>query len=254
MQAIVLAAGMGTRLGSMTRSTPKALIEADGRPLIEYTLRFVRAAGATRVVVVGGFHYEELRERVAVLDPEAICVENSAFREGNIVTFRAALPHVDQAAGYLHTNTDHIYRPSIAELVADVAKTATRVTAFCDFDRTLGADDMKVALDEDRRVSAMSKQLESWDAGYVGMSYVPSHAASLHVEAVPAVIDELGPHVHVESLLVHLAERGHRPNVADISGHGWLEVDEPHERERAEATLRRERWWSRGGRSADESV
>ena len=49
--------------------------------------------------------------------------------------------------------------------------------------------------------------------------------------------------VHVESVLVQLARGGAPPVIADISGHGWLEIDEPHERQRADEVLRRERWW-----------
>ena len=55
-----------------------------------------------------------------------------------------------------------------------------------DFDRTLGADDMKVELDAQRRVVAMSKQLARWDAGYVGMTFIPAARRGPYLEAVAA--------------------------------------------------------------------
>jgi mannose-1-phosphate guanylyltransferase len=50
-RAMVLAAGLGTRLRPLTDSVPKALIEVGGRPMIEYTLRMLAAAGVEEVVV-----------------------------------------------------------------------------------------------------------------------------------------------------------------------------------------------------------
>ena len=117
------------------------------------------------------------------------------------------------------------------------AASATEITAFCDFDRPLGADDMKVELDEQRRVVTMSKQLERWDAGYVGMTFVPAGRREAYEQAVQGTQAELGHPANVESVLVHRAQGGNRPVIADISGHRWYEVDEPWERDQAEEGL-----------------
>ena len=42
MRAILLAAGMGTRLRPLTLDTPKSLIEVNGRPLLERQIEFLR--------------------------------------------------------------------------------------------------------------------------------------------------------------------------------------------------------------------
>ncbi len=49
--AMVFAAGLGTRLAPLTDRVPKALLEIDGRPMIEYPLRMLAAAGVEQVVV-----------------------------------------------------------------------------------------------------------------------------------------------------------------------------------------------------------
>jgi choline kinase len=242
MQVLIMAAGLGSRLKDLTTATPKALIEVEGRPLIDYALAFAAATGAERRIVVGGFCHGDVAARVARVAPDAVIVENTEYRKGNLLSMLAGKGAL-AAGSFLLMNTDHIYRPTIATLVGGVCASATEITAFCDFDRTLGADDMKVQLDAERRVAAMAKPLPVWDCGYVGMTFVPAARRDDYFAAADRVLRDKGDASHVEAVLVELA-RTQPPVIADISGHGWLEIDEPHERAHAEQVLARERWWT----------
>ena len=51
MKAMILAAGLGTRLRPLTNDRPKALVELSGRTLLEITLRRLRSFGITEVIV-----------------------------------------------------------------------------------------------------------------------------------------------------------------------------------------------------------
>lgn len=51
MQAMIFAAGLGTRLKPLTDTMPKALVEVAGRPLLAHTIMRLRRAGADRIVV-----------------------------------------------------------------------------------------------------------------------------------------------------------------------------------------------------------
>ena len=59
MRAIILAAGMGTRLRPITLTTPKSLIEVAGTSLIERQIEFLRAKGIEDIIVVTGYLAEK---------------------------------------------------------------------------------------------------------------------------------------------------------------------------------------------------
>ncbi|HET6281302.1 MAG TPA: NTP transferase domain-containing protein [Polyangia bacterium] len=253
MPVVLLAAGLGSRLGSLTERLPKALIAVAGEPLLAYAVRFAQAVqGAGRgggggsgdgdiggdIIVVAGFGYELVAAEVATRRLPVTLVRNPDFKDGNLVSLFASRAHLG-GAGFLLMNVDHIYRPAIAAVVAPAADD---VTAFVDQDRTLGDDDMKVALDGQGRVRRISKTLTSFDRGYVGMTKVPAAAAARYWAAADRALGEEGRAIHVERVLARLAESGRPPLTRDISGHGWLEVDLPEERERAELALRAGTW------------
>lgn len=59
MKAMVLAAGLGTRLRPLTNDRPKALVEIDGHALLEIALRRLRSFGV-RDVIVNVHHFADL--------------------------------------------------------------------------------------------------------------------------------------------------------------------------------------------------
>ena len=87
---LVLAAGGGRRLGGR----PKALLQHHGRPLVEYAVGVLRAAGCTRVHVVLGARADTVRERADLAG--CVLVENPAWEQGMGSSLRAGL---DSLAG-----------------------------------------------------------------------------------------------------------------------------------------------------------
>jgi choline kinase len=239
LQVVLLAAGLGSRLGNLTRDLPKALIQVADKPLIEHALDFAQALSPSQVIVVGGFGFEPVQKVVSAFGKAhptlpIELVENINFRDGNLVSLMTARPRIHE--GFLLMNVDHIYRASIASVVVpDVDE----ITGFIDTDRTLGDDDMKVARRPDGRMAAIAKTLTQFDCGYVGMTRIPRRLLTRYFAEVDRALVEDGRAIHVERILARLAQTEFAPACRDISHHGWLEVDTPDERAAAEATIRR---------------
>jgi choline kinase len=235
MQVVLLAAGLGSRLGELTRQLPKALIDVAGESLLVHATRFARRLSPREIIVVGGFGFADVATEIERRDLKVTLLENPSFRDGNLVSLMAAHPRIH--GDFLLMNVDHIYRPAIA---ARVAPSVDEVTAFIDQDRKLGADDMKIERDAGGRVRSIAKTLTVFDCGYVGMTRVPGDALDRYFTAADAVSAAEGRAVHVERVLARLAASERPPACRDISGVGWLEVDVPDERQHADNVIRQE--------------
>jgi len=69
---MIFAAGLGTRMGDLTRDRPKPLIQVGGRPLIDHALALARSAGVRRIVVNTHAHAEQMRAHLARVAPDAL--------------------------------------------------------------------------------------------------------------------------------------------------------------------------------------
>src|SRR5215217_921579 len=91
--AIVLAAGLGTRLGSIGRNTPKVLLDVGGRTLLERHLDYLAAHAVRRVVVNAHHHAGRIRSFLdeRELPVEAVCLVEERLL-GTAGAVRNALP------------------------------------------------------------------------------------------------------------------------------------------------------------------
>ena len=90
----LLAGGLGSRLGSRVRDTPKPLLEVAGEPFLFHQLRLLAAYGVARVVLCVGYLGELIERRVG---PERFGIEvaysyDSPGLDGTLGAIRRALP------------------------------------------------------------------------------------------------------------------------------------------------------------------
>lgn len=222
MQAVILAAGMGMRLGSFTKARPKALVRVAGRELILRVLDFLDHPAISERVVVAGFESEKLSAFLAKHDPKVKMVHNPNFRDGSIRSIETALELVK--GDFLIVNADHIYPKRMLNKIIEDKR---GVTAVCDFDRTLGSDDMKVKLGAGGTLKFIGKKLSDFDCGYIGMTFCAMFPA--YRAAVVRTRNEEGNTAAVESALGSMASNGGDVHICDTSGLKWLEVDTPED-------------------------
>lgn len=109
-QAIILAAGAGSRLGELGRQHSKAMLPVAGRPLIAWVIERLRAAGAVDLIAVGHPGDAELAAYLGGLPPGSGAVlVHQAERRGIADALRIALPHLRRATGYLACACDSIF-------------------------------------------------------------------------------------------------------------------------------------------------
>lgn len=63
MQAMILAAGEGTRMRPLTAKTPKPMLPVAGAPILEHTIQAAIDAGATELILVVGYEEDAIRDR-----------------------------------------------------------------------------------------------------------------------------------------------------------------------------------------------
>jgi len=148
MQAVVMAAGRGTRMGERTDERPKGMIPVGGEPLLKHLVRSLADAGIDEIVLVVGYRRRMIEQyfggSVAGADLEyAVQSEPRGLADA---TLRAEVP-VD--GDFLSVAGDNLFSPgaiapvlelheqseaAMATLVEEVSREQARQTAVLKFD------------------------------------------------------------------------------------------------------------------------
>lgn len=113
MKALILAAGRGSRMRGMTDEKPKCLVPLQGRPLLEWQLSALRAAGVEEIGIVTGYR----RELLAGYGLQEF--HNPRWAETNMVS---SLEYADEwlkAADCIVSYSDIFYDPSAVRLLME---------------------------------------------------------------------------------------------------------------------------------------
>lgn len=231
-QTVILAAGIGARLGSAEAGIPKPLLKVGGVPLIAHALRHAAASGCSEATVVIGF--EGARVKAAV---EGI---GSALRIRFVETTDAFAPNGHSllvaeplaAPTFFLQMVDHMFaQPVLPKLT--IAPWRDGEGGRVLVDRTpigLDLDDAtKVRVDGDR-VIAIGKAVEVWDAIDAGC-FALTHAVFPALRAVPDPSART-----VSSAMRRLVDQAALFAV-DVDGIRWVDVDTPRDRADAERLM-----------------
>lgn len=232
-QVVILAAGMGTRLSPISDGRSKALVRVGGKTLLDLALDFATelSPGGERIVV-GGYRFDLLEEHHKETGSSSYTlINNINYKAGSIFSLLRALQLV--TGNFYLLNADHIFPRDSARLFS--RNRGPNVSIFCDRDRILGDDDMKVELSNDRQghVKQISKTLTAYNYGYIGVTYVSGSALPKYAKAAGDVLSEFDENASVERVIQLLANRGEAVVCHLIDGISWYEVDTPDDYDRA---------------------
>ena len=122
MQAIILAAGMGKRLGELTKSNTKCMVEVNGVRLIDRTLNQLSRLELTRVVIVVGYEGQKLIDYIGDRYSDRLkieYVENPVYdKTNNIYSLALAKEHLQEEDTIL-IESDLIFDDNMFSLIID---------------------------------------------------------------------------------------------------------------------------------------
>ncbi|MDQ4087653.1 MAG: NTP transferase domain-containing protein [Pseudomonadota bacterium] len=224
MNCLILAAGHGSRLRSVSPSKP--LTPVCGIPLIEHVVTAALQAGATSFVVVTGHEAERLEGFLAALRARLTIslrsVRTPDWNRPNGLSVAAGAETIE--GEYLLLMSDHLFDPAIARsLLARGGSGGVRLAV----DRALSGplldvdDATKVEVDEDGRILSIGKALKRYNAIDTGIFV----AAPALAEAIRADVAHGGGGSLSEGVQRLADER--RALTMDVHGGRWIDVDDP---------------------------
>lgn len=134
MRALVMAAGLGTRLRPLTNSCPKPLVPVNGRPMIEYVLALLAKHGVDEAVV--NIHYLPDQMRAFVADwnqkknlPKLLIQDESKEILGSGGAVALAAPWLfENESRAIVCNSDVISEPNLGEMISFHEKIKAELT------------------------------------------------------------------------------------------------------------------------------
>lgn len=230
MQAVILAAGIGSRLRPLTRDRPKCLVKVAGIPIIEYQLDAYAEAGVTQITVVAGYEYEAVINALKHLKGLTLrIVHNDDYEStNNMYSLYLALKGLDLSQGLLLSNGDVALDSEIIGRLVDSdadAAVAVDVGRYTE-------ENMKVSSDG-LNLTGIAKTLTRQESLGVSVDcYKFSASASqLLMEVVSSFVDcDSDLNSWTEVAIDQLMRKGTVTfSPVPISGLRWIEVDDYHD-------------------------
>ncbi|CAN5187849.1 N/A [soil metagenome] len=233
-RAIILAAGMGSRL-VQGRDYPKPLQPVAHVPLLVRILRTLRGEGVHEAVIVTGHLAEELRRGLAAagdLDIALTFVHNDAFATTkNGVSVLAAREHI-QGDVFL-TMGDHLFSPSLPRSLRkkDLPPGASALGVDFDVPRCFDLDDATKVRVEGDRIAAIGKELTRYKAIDTGVFRITSELVTELAE-----LHRVHGDCSLSEGVAALLKRG-LFFACDVGSSRWIDIDTPEALAHAEEML-----------------
>ena len=240
LQAIILAAGAGTRLRPLTLETPKCLLDVGGKTILARQLERIAAAGISRAVIVTGYLADRVAAHLAAHAPPipVTLAPNPDFATtGNCMSVLAARRKID-ADGIVLCDGDVVLTgDALSRLVATPAASAL----LLDTETRLADEEMKALLDAQGCVRRLSKQLTPAECAgeSIGIQKVSGPALSIFWATLEAMRDSGDTQGYYEGAFQRMISAGVAFRTVPIGHQEWTEIDDLADLEEATARFAR---------------
>lgn len=226
MHAVILSAGVGSRLLPLTREIPKCLVEVDGRSILDHQLAALHAAGVREATVVGGYRYRQIGAHLAQATPPlpVRLIFNPFWSvASSIGSVWMARDLLDQPFGLM--NGDTVFAPAL--LAAAIGGAAAGgVGLLLEPLVQPDTDDMLVTV-AGGQVHAVAKDLPLDVATHRSLGVIVAGGGSAYPQALERVIARPGGLDAFHHAVIAELTR-YAPVRAIVAGEGaWQEIDRP---------------------------
>ena len=229
IQVVILAAGMGTRLGN---PWPKPLtVLSDGRSIMQQQMENVSQVfgDKARVTVVVGFKLEMIMEA----HPTASFVYNEVFDQTNTSKSLLKALRASQESGVLWLNGDVVFDTKVLERVAERIK--SEKSFVCVNTSTTAEEEVKYTVDENGFIKELSKTVKNALGEAVGINFISASEKSAFIKELEACAVQ---DYFERGLELAIEKDGIKLEPVDISDLFAVEVDFQADLDRANAGLK----------------
>ena len=219
MKALILAAGLGSRVSGLTSGKPKCLLELHGRSILQHQLDLLAACTVTDVTIVTGFGADLIRGHA---QGRADFVHYPAFASTNNLLTLHHFRHLLNDELVLLFADVLLVREALQNLVDNRADFALLV----DTSRSLPGT-MRVRLSEGS-ISDIGPHIPASEGhgNFVGVARFSAQGAKLLAAELEQIVAEHGcDSSYYTDALASLAAKGQRLEPVKVAADSWLEVD-----------------------------
>ena len=237
MKAIILAAGMASRLRPLTLTTPKSLLKVGERSLLQRSMDALIANGVKEFCIVTGYLHEMIEDFVKEQYADSIQVTfiyNKVYETTNNIYSLWLARSFAEGQEVLLLDSDLLYDPQIVTRV--LATDAPNVLTLIRHE--LGEEEMKVVTDAQGSIKEISKTCNPADAESLGIEEMgKDYTLALYKELEPMMNEEHLENVFYERAFERLILQGHTYQVLDVTELFSCELDTIEDFENAKAKI-----------------
>jgi len=240
MKAVVMAAGIGSRLQKRIKHLPKCLLAFDGETILSRNIRLLNENGITDIIVVAGYRANLVAEEVG---DRATVVVNPFFRVTNsIASLWFAQKSVELEGNDLVVfNADVVYEEGVLHRVLETPKSPVMLIDTS----VVETADYRLKT-EDNRVVHQGKELsdEETSGEYVGCAKLGRDFVPVYLARVRHLVEEVEEYAlwWEEAMFAIRDEYRMDIHVVDVNGLFWAEADYVEDLERIDS------WFKTGQR------